>query len=406
MTSIVRKIFEKVAQRQEIPLRVTFADGSSYQNRDGEPEIAIVLKSKRAERRIALFGYVGFFEAYFEGEIDILGERAISKLMRMAYTNNYEYTANPLISLRRRRLERKLDNHDYDRTKANLRAHHGLPYEFFRAFLGETCLYAEGYWTENTKTLDEAQLNRCRYICRKLQLRPGDRLVEVGSAWGYMSILAAEEFGAQVVNYGLVPEQNAVMQQRVHEKGLADRVKVIERDHRELSREPDTYDRYVSIGVYEHAGKNREQDWIESIATALKPGGIGVLSAATYMQKYSTEYLTIKYIFPGGNIPSLPHTLELMDRYGLHVVDVEDLTDHYQRTAEEWLTNFETNWPEIEQVDPAMFTERFRRIWDFYLSGIVEGFRPGGGNLTLHHITFEKGKGHYPKTRDFLYTQT
>jgi cyclopropane-fatty-acyl-phospholipid synthase len=87
----------------------------------------------------------------------------------------------------------------------------------------------------------------------------------------------------------------------------------------------------------------------------------------------------------------------------LHVVDVEELTWHYQRTAEHWLSNFETHWPEIQAIDPQVFTERFRRVWTYYLCGVIEGFRPGGGNLNLHHIVFTKGKGHYSKDRGYIY---
>jgi cyclopropane-fatty-acyl-phospholipid synthase len=142
------------------------------------------------------------------------------------------------------------------------------------------------------------------------------------------------------------------------------------------------------------------------MAVALRPGGIGVLSTTTYMEHVPTEYLTIKYIFPGGQVPSLPRALELMDDFGLHAVDIEDLSAHYQRTAEEWLKNFDAKWPEIKSANPSIFKEKFRRIWTFYLSGVIENFRPGGGNLNVHHITFEKGKSQFPMTREFLYRGT
>jgi cyclopropane-fatty-acyl-phospholipid synthase len=196
-----------------------------------------------------------------------------------------------------------------------------------------------------------------------------------------MAIHAAEKYGAEVVNYGLVPEQNQVMHQRLAQKKLVDRGRIVEQDHRELLREPDAYDRYVSVGVYEHAGRNCQSAWIQSIATALKPCGIGMISTTGYIDRFATELLTIKYVFPGGSVPSLPTTLELLEKYGLHVVDVEELSWHYQRTAEHWLANFQARWPEIHAIDPRVFTERFRRIWNYYLCGVVEGFRPGGGNL-------------------------
>jgi cyclopropane-fatty-acyl-phospholipid synthase len=118
-----------------------------------------------------------------------------------------------------------------------------------------------------------------------------------------MAMLAAEEYGAEVVNYGLVPEQNRVMQQRLDQRGLAERVRIVERDHRDLMQEPGVYDRYLSVGVYEHAGFAGQPRWIESIATALKPGGVGMISTTSYIEQFATEFLTIKHVFPGGSVP-------------------------------------------------------------------------------------------------------
>jgi cyclopropane-fatty-acyl-phospholipid synthase len=403
--SVLRRIFKRVTRGAGAVLRVVFADGTSYSNREGKPEVTIAFRTRGAERRTALLGYVGLFEAYFDGGVDIIGDCPMARLMRMAFSSNFPYRGNPLLLPLRKYVEWQDDNRDFATAKANARRHYGLPVEFFRLLLGDDCLYAEGYWTEQTKTLTEAQRARCDYICRKLMIRPGDKLVEVGSGWGYMAMHAAEKYGAEVVNYGLVSEQNQVMHQRLEDKKLTDRVRIVEWDHRELMRQPDTYDRYVSIGVFEHAGRHCQPAWIKSIATALKPYGIGMISTTGYIERFATELLTVKYVFPGGSVPSLPRTLELLEEYGLHVVDVEELSWHYQRTAEHWLANFETRWTEIQAIDPQLFTERFRRIWNYYLCGVVEGFRPGGGNLNLHHIVFTKGKGHYPKNRSFIYAR-
>jgi cyclopropane-fatty-acyl-phospholipid synthase len=400
---VLRQIFQGVSRGQSAIMRVVFSDGRTYSNGVGTPDVTVIFRTRAAEWRAMLLGYVGFFEAYFDGEVAFVGDRAVAQLMRIAFSSSYRYRANPIVVAMRSYLEWRDDNRDAAQAQANARRHYGLPTDFFRLMLGDDCLYAEGYWTEHSMTLAEAQRERCDYVCRKLMLTPGDRLVEVGSGWGYLAMHAAERYGVEVVNYGLVPEQNQVMRERLEQRGLAAKVRIVERDHRELMREPNAYDRYVSIGVYEHAGLRHQPAWIKSIATALKPGGIGMISTTGYIARFSTELLTIKHVFPGGSVPSLPRTLELLDQYGLHVVDVEELSWHYQRSAEHWLANFEDRWSEIRAVDPELFTERFRRIWTYYLSGVIEGFRPGGGNLGLHHITFTKGKGHYPKERSILY---
>lgn len=380
-----------------------FADGSVYQNRGGPYDIRIVFNTRASEWRVAIFGYVGFFEAYFEGKIDIMGERAMQALIRMAYTSEFHYVANPLVFVMRRTLELRDNNRDFAKAKANARRHYGLPHEFFRLMLGEDCLYAEGYWIEGVSDLETAQRARCDYICRKLRLDSTSKLVEVGSGWGQMAIHAASKYDASVVNYGLVPEQNEIMEKRVQERGLADRIRIVEKDHRELVEEPETYDRYLSVGVYEHAGRFCQRSWIASIATALKPGGIGMISTTGFIAKFPTEFLTIKHVFPGGSLPSLPRTLQLLDEYGLHIVDVEEMGSHYMRTAQEWLNRFETHWNEIRAIDPDIFDEHFRRVWTYYLSGVIENFRPDGGGLDLHHITFTKGEGVYPEDRSVLY---
>jgi cyclopropane-fatty-acyl-phospholipid synthase len=403
LSRIIRRIFHTIARHQATALEVVFADGGVYRNRDGPADVQIVFKTRKSEWRSVLLGYVGFFEAYFEGEIDIIGERAMQTLIRLTYTSDYHYVSNPLVFVMRRIAELRDNNRDFAKAKANARAHYGLPHDFFRLLLGEDCLYAEGYWIDGVRDLASAQHERCDYIGRKLRLDATCKLVEVGSGWGYMAMHAAESYGASVVNYGLVPEQNAVMQKRLEERGLADQVRIVEKDHRELADEPETYDRYLSVGVYEHAGRYCQQSWIASIATALKPGGIGMISTTGFIARFPTEYLTIKHVFPGGSLPSLPRTLQLLEEHGLHVVDIEEMGSHYMRTAQEWLARFEAHWPEIRAIDPEIFDEHFRRVWTYYLSGVIENFRPKGGGLDLHHITFTKGRGIYPENRSVIY---
>ena len=397
MRAFVRSIFARLMQDSDLVVHVRFADNSEWQSRPGAADVTIIFRTARAQWRTLVLGYVGFFEAWFEGDVDILGERASGKIMWIAYRSQFRYASNPILTVMRRYLEYRNSNRSFAAARANARRHYGLPHRFFELMLGTDCLYAEAYWTAGNDDLATAQRARCDYICRKLRLEPGQRLVEVGSGWGAMAIHAAERYDVDVVVYGLVPEQNRVAQQRIDQARLGDRVTIVERDHRELAGEPEGYDRYLSVGVYEHAGPAWQEDWIRSIAAGLRPGGIGMISTTSYMHQVATEYLTIKYIFPGGSVPSLPRALELLDRHGLHVIEVEELGAHYRRTAEAWLRNFEVHWPEIQAIDPHRFDEHFRRVWTYYLCGVIEGFRAGGGDLNLHHIVFSKGKSDTPR---------
>lgn len=274
-----------------------------------------------------------------------------------------------------------------------------LTQDFSEFVLGETMGYSEGCWVEGTKTLDQAKYNNYEYVCRKLRLKPGDHVLEVGSGWGYMPILMAKKYGAAVTVYNPVKAQNDFMRTRFERQGVADRIQIFERDHRDIVEQRGRYDKFVSIGVQEHAGKDCYRQWINSIAVALKPGGIGVVSTTNLMHRELTNSVITRNIFPGGHIPSLPLMLQIMDECGLTLIEVESLWPHYQRTLEQWRQNFETHWTAIHELDPNFFDERFRRRWRFYLEGTVENF---GYALDLSHIIFTKGRdaNYYDWTHD------
>ncbi len=260
---------------------------------------------------------------------------------------------------------------------------------FFQMMLGETLGYSEGYWPPGTETLNQAKYNAYSLICHKLRLEPGMRVLEVGAGWGYMALLMAKKFGVTVTIYNPVEQQNEYMIARFAQHGVSDRIRVITGDHRDIAGEPSAYHRFVTVGVQEHAGKDCYDLWISSVAKALKPGGLGVISTTTLMGRYLTDLAVTKHIFPGGHIPSLPLLLATMSKYGLTHLETENLWSHYQRTLEAWRTNFVTFWPQIRELDPTFFNERFRRRWTLYLEGTIENFDYA---LDLSHIVFVKAR--------------
>jgi len=396
--ALIRHIVDSVAEGQKYHLKVVFSDDRTYHStRLGDPDVTIIFRKRAAEWRMALGGMFEFLESYISGDVDIVGEQGLRKLIHIGFGKPFGRLEHPLTFLKRRFLEWQQNNKDLAQAKRNAAFHYGLPTEFFHLVLGDAYAYTEGFWKEDTPTLDEAQHNNFDLICRKLHLGRGDRLIEVGPGWGYLAMLAAEKYGADVTCYGLVPSQNDGMRMLMQARDFHGQITLVEKDHRELANEPSRYDRFVSVGVHEHAGRDCNEEWIRSIAIGLRPGGIGLISATFNMKKRPTNYCTIKHIFPGGYIPSLAETLILMEKYGLDVRAIDNRSYHYHRTVEQWLKNFETNWERIHAIDPVRFDEAFRRAWLFYLAGAAETFTAAREIINCYHITFVKG--HFPGKR-------
>jgi cyclopropane-fatty-acyl-phospholipid synthase len=406
---VLRKIFHSVAKNNDAtPISVIFADGSVYKNRSGEkPRVQIVFKTRWAEWRTFLFFFEGLFEAYIDGQVDLEGEQPITTLARMGHDVKLAPAAywenmlrNPLIAIRQGVQEWRQSNVERDQANRNAEFHYSPPAVLFEHMLGETLGYSEGLWTADTKTLTQAKYNNYEYICRKLRLEPGMKVLEVGPGWGYMPIYMTKRYGVDVTVYNPVRRQNDHMRERFRRHGLGERIRLIEGDHRDIAQERGRFDRFVTIGVHEHAGYSLKMYrlWARSIAAALKDGGIGVVSTTSFMTRQMTNLLTLRYIFPGGHLPSLPDVLAAFDGAGLMLVGVENLWPHYQRTLDQWRKNFAAHWPEIQRADPDVFTERFRRSWTMYLEGTVEVFRD---SLDLSHIVFTKGRNadYYPLVR-------
>jgi cyclopropane-fatty-acyl-phospholipid synthase len=399
--SLLRQIFERVAAgSQTTALRVAFADGTVYQNgeRQGRHDVLVRFRTRRAEWYTLLFFYEGLFESYISGEVELEGDQPIAALAALGHESGFasakswtRFLQNPLIDARLLWQEWRQDGGGRAQAVRNADFHYSLPPALFEAMLGGTVGYSEGLWTPGTKTLDQAKFNGYDYVCRKLRLERGMKVLEVGGGWGYLAIHMAKRYGVEVTLYNPVRRQNAYMRERFHRHGVDDKIRLVEGDHRDIVREAGRFDRFVSIGVHEHAGYRLKQYrlWADAIASALREGGVGLVSTTSWMVRQMTGLLTLKYIFPGGHVPSLPDTLAAFGGAGLMLIEVENLWPHYQRTMDEWRKNFAAAWPEIQRTDPAVFTERFRRRWTMYLEATGEAF---GNSLDLSHIVFAKGR--------------
>ncbi len=397
---IGRKLAE-IRAKTDVPFRVVLLDGHVLEDPDVTPAFTLTVRTRGAERRVMLFGYVGLLEAYFDGSIDIDGD--LAAVFRAGFDSGYEHARNPLVWMRNQWHELRHSNRSLAQAKQNARFHYGLGQAFYRPWLdAPAMMYTCAYWSEGTATLEQAQRNKMDHVCRKVQLQPGDTFVDVGSGWGGLLFHAWEHYGALGTGVNNTTEQVTESRAEIARRGLAERLCVIECDFREM---PGQYDKLLSIGTLEHAGRDSLPQVIRAHADALKPGGLGVIHFIGHVGRRDTEFYIRDYVFPGGWIPSLAQAIDWMERCGLEILDIENLRRHYALTLDCWGERFDRNWEAIRALDPRRFDERFRRIWRTYLWSCAEVFRAKNTELNLFQVTVSKGAvgSNYPMSRAFLY---
>jgi cyclopropane-fatty-acyl-phospholipid synthase len=397
-----QKLIEQLGARSPHPFAVTMPDGTRYRSGAGEPAFTLAFRSDAALLAALTRGHIGLLESYFDGEVDVEG--SLHAAFATGLTAQLDPRFNPIDPLQNNLLEWRLSNRSFEQAKANARAHYGLPAAFYQQWLDDPLLmYTCAYWPEGVATLEQAQAAKIDHVCRKIRLRRSDRFVDVGCGFGGFMLRAHETTGAGGVGINTTTEQVHWLRARLAERGLTDRLEVREADFRDVDG---PYDKVVSIGVLEHAGRDQLAEVIKAHADFLKPGGLGMLHFIGHVGRYETELFIRKHVFPGGWIPSLADVIVEMERNGLEVVDIENLRRHYALTLDAWAGRFEARWDRIRALDPQRFDERFRRIWRTYLVGCAEMFRAPTERTHLFQIVFSKGhlgRDDYPMGRGFLY---
>jgi cyclopropane-fatty-acyl-phospholipid synthase len=259
-------------------------------------------------------------------------------------------------------------------SRRNISAHYDLGNDLFRLFLDPTMMYSSAIFERPDMTLEEAQIARLDRICRKLDLRPGDHLLEIGTGWGAMAIHAAKHYGCRVTTTTLSERQRELAVERIAAAGLTDRVTVLLEDYRDLAG---TYDKLVSIEMIEAVGHEFYDAYFSRCSALLKPDGVMLLQAITIAdQRYEAARRSVdfiqRYIFPGSCIPSVAAMTQSVARAtDMKLVHLEDIGPHYAATLRHWRRNFFAN---IEAVRTLGYSESFIRMWEFYLCYCEGGF--------------------------------
>lgn len=402
MTSLIRNIFSALGSRTTVPFRVVFVDGSSYQNVPGTPEFGVRFKTSGAQWNTLANGHIGFLESFFDQSIDIDGDFAA--IFRVAYESRYSHGQTLPVSIRNRWHEFRFANRTIEQARVNARFHYGLGADFYSQWLDLPLrMYTCAYWKDGTRSVEEAQANKIEHVCRKILLQPGEEVIDIGAGFGGFMFQAVERYGIHGTALNITTEQVDWLREEVSRRNLDERVRVRNADFREVDRQ---YDKVVSIGVLEHAGRDQVHEVVKAHADFLKPGGLGMLHFIGHLGMRPTEFYIRKHVFPGGWIPSLAETITAMEACGLEVVDIENLRRHYALTLDAWKERFDRNWETIRALDPVKFDERFRRVWRTYLYGCAEMFRSADCDTNLYQIVFSKGnidRQNYPMSRAFLY---
>ena len=277
-------------------------------------------------------------------------------------------------------------------SRRNIAAHYDLGNEFFATFLSADMMYSSALWEGVDDTLEQASTRKLDTLCRKLELRPGQRVVEIGSGWGGFALHAAKHYGCHVTTTTISREQQLLTRKRVADEGLTDRIDVLLEDYRDLQGQ---YDKLVSIEMIEAIGAQYLDTYFAKVASLLKPGGLALIQAITiedhrYEQALASVDFIKRYVFPGSFIPSNNALMAAKTRASeLALLHLEDFGLSYARTLQAWRTRFLARLPEIRAQG---FDERFIRLWEYYLAYCEGGFlehsigvchylfrRPGGG---------------------------
>jgi cyclopropane-fatty-acyl-phospholipid synthase len=402
MSLMLQHFVDRIGQRAGVPFAVVDPDGGSHRVGKGDPVFTLAVRSEAALLAILTRGHMGLLEAYFEQQVDVEGDFNAAFATGMA--SGFDRQFDAMGSVENSVHELRHSNRSLSQAKANARAHYGLGTGFYRLWLDDPLMmYTCGYWPEGTTTLEQAQAQKIDHVCRKLRLSQADRFVDIGCGFGGFMFRAHERTGARGVGVNTTTEQVDWLRGEIARRGLADALAVREADFREVDG---PYDKVISIGVLEHAGRDQLAEVVRAHADFLAPGGLGMLHFIGHVGRFDTELFIRKHVFPGGWIPSLAEVVVEMERCGLELVDVENLRRHYALTLDEWSARFERRWGEIQALDPRRFDERFRRIWRCYLVGCAEMFRSGAGYTHLFQIVFCKGnltRAGYPMSRAHLY---
>jgi cyclopropane-fatty-acyl-phospholipid synthase len=362
----------------------------------GQPAVAIRLHDRATERAILFNPQLAIGEAYMDGRLTI-ESGDIAALLDLLTGNiglNFGGVHWEWIAALRRTTRGWRRRNNPRRAMHNVAHHYDLSAGLYDLFLDSDKQYSCAFFETAGDSLETAQQNKCRRIAAKLDLRPNQRVLDIGSGWGGLGLHLAQTADVDVTGVTLSEEQLKIAQDRAARHGLSDRVRFRLEDYR---RTEGPFERVVSVGMFEHVGVMQYQQYFDNVAKLLTDDGVALIhSIGRSDGPGATNPWISKYIFPGGYTPALSEVLPVVERSGLMVTDIEILRLHYATTLAEWRRRFVANWERAAKL----YDERFCRMWEFYLAGAEMGFRNQG--LIVFQMQVAKRVDTLPLVRDYM----
>lgn len=346
----------------------------------------IIVKEYAFARRTILSGDIGFFESFVADQWDTPDlATCLYIFARNADAVQDAFKASPFIDFLNN-LRHGFNKNTRKGSKRNIIAHYDLGNSFYEKWLDRTMTYSSALFPDEKSDLADAQINKYRNLAKTIDLKPDEKVLEIGSGWGGFAEFAAKDVGAKVVGITLSPSQYEFARERIFREGLNERVEFRIQDYRDVDEQ---FDKIASIEMFEAVGQQYWQTYFDKVRDALKPGGTAGLQVITIADRFfdnyssSTDFIQ-RYVFPGGMLPSPSLLKSHIEQAGLTLNSVTEFGEDYARTLNKWHKDFLNAWNDI---GPMGFDDRFKKLWRFYLAYCEAGFRAATTNVRQIAIT-------------------
>ena len=386
---LVQIAFGFAARIRRGTLDVTLPDGRQLRFGGAEPGPAaqMIVNDYKFAWRLLRGGDIGIAEAYLRGEWDTPNLTEFLYIFCVNHDLVLPMFEQKTLMRFLQAVQHWLKRNTRAQARRNIFAHYDIGNTFYKAWLDSSMTYSSALFEDGTSDLTAAQVNKYRRLAEAINLQPDQRLLEIGCGWGGFAEFVARTYGVKVVGLTISQEQRDFAQKRIFEAGLSERVEIRFQDYRD---EREQYERIASIEMIEAVGEQFWPNYFSQLRDRLLPGGLAGVQAITIrdslFQSYRREVDFIqRYIFPGGMLPSPAVLKSLGDRFGVPVIRERIFGQDYARTLATWRDNFRQAWPNLK---PLGFDERFRRLWEYYLSYCEAGFL--SGNIDVRQVVFAK----------------